>query len=251
MALDAGTAYVTILPNMGKFGPALAAGTKSSAGLKALGVGAAAVGAGLAVSVKMATDFEQSMRNVNSIAKLSEGQFKNLGDDVLALAGPTAQAPKTLADGLYDLVSSGFDAKDSLVILEASAKAATAGLTTTDVATKGVAAVLNAYRLPASKAAEVSDQLFRTVDRGVISFDELSGGIGDTLPFAAALGVGLDEVGAATATMTKQGLSGAETFTRIRNLLQTMIKPGEDLSAAIRPVPGAEVSAIGTRNRDR
>lgn len=236
MAISAGVAYVDVLPNMSKFAPAVAAQSSASSGaLAKLGkTGALALGAIGAGSVVMAADFEKSMRNVNSIAQLPEPAFKKLNDDVLALAGPTAQAPKTLAEGLYDLVSSGFDSAESLKILRESAFAATAGLTTTEVSTKAVSAVLNAYRLPASKAKEVSDQLFRTVDRGVITFEELSTNIGDTLPFASSLGVGLDEVGAATATMTKQGLGASETFTRIRNLLQTMIKPGEDLTAAIK-----------------
>lgn len=236
MSVSAGTAYVDVLPNMAKFGPALAAegSTAGSALKKFAAVGGLALGAVAIGSVKMAADFEKSMRNVNSIAELSEGQFQSLSEGVLDLAGPTAQAPKTLADGLYDLVSSGFDAKDSLTILESAAYAATAGMTTTDVAVKGVAAVLNAYNLPASEAANVSDTLFQTVKRGVISFEELSTGIGDTLPFAASLGVGLDELGAATSTMTLQGLGASETFTRIRNLIQTLIKPGDDLTAAFK-----------------
>jgi TP901 family phage tail tape measure protein len=157
-----------------------------------------------------------------------------LSADVLALAGPTAQAPQALAEGLYDLVSSGFDAREALTIMGFSANAATAGLTDAAVSTKVVAAVLNAYRLPAEEARNVSDQLFRTVDRGVITFEELAQNIGDTLPFAASLGVSLTEVGAATATMTKQGLGAPETMTRIRNLLQTMIKPGEGLKKAFK-----------------
>lgn len=233
--ISAGTAYVDVLPNMGKFAPAVAGQTSAASGaLAKFGkVGALAVAAVGAGSVVMAADFEKSMRNVNSIAQLPERAFDRLNERVLDLAGPTAQAPKTLAEGLYDLVSSGFDANESLKVLRASALAATAGLTTTDVSTKAVAAVLNAYRLPAERAAQVSDQLFKTVDRGVITFEELATNIGDTLPFAASLGVGLDEVGAATATMTKQGLGASETFTRIRNLLQTMIKPGEGLTKAI------------------
>lgn len=235
MAVSAGVAYVDVLPNMKKFAPALGAQTSAASGaLAKFGkVGALAVGAVGVASVAFAADFEKSMRNVNSIAQLPEKQFDRLNEKVLALAGPTAQAPKTLAEGLYDLVSSGFDANESLRILKASAFAATAGLTTTEVSTKAVAAVLNAYRLPAQRASEVSDQLFKTVDRGVLTFEELATNIGDTLPFAASLGVGLDEVGAATATMTKQGLGASETFTRIRNLLQTLIKPGTDLTSAI------------------
>jgi len=53
-----------------------------------------------AVSVKMAIDFDRSMRNVNSIAQLNAKQFDKLGERVRSLAGKTAQAPETLAEGL-------------------------------------------------------------------------------------------------------------------------------------------------------
>lgn len=211
-----------------------AAGTKmvsAGAGLtKGLTLPLAAVGV---VAGKMSIDFDRSMRNVNSIAQLPEPQFRSLSDSVLELAGKTAQAPKTLADGLYDLVSSGFDAKESLYILERSAKAATAGLTTTEVSTKAVAAVLNAYRLPASQAGDVSDTLFRTVDKGVISFEALASEIGDVLPFASSLHVPLEDVGASIATMTKAGISAPETMTRIKAVMVAMLKPSKDLSETI------------------
>lgn len=183
-----------------------------------------------AVSGKFALDFDRNMRNVNSIAQLPQRQFEQLKQSVLDLAGPTAQAPNTLAEGLYDLVSSGFDAHDALRVLQKSALAATAGLTTTEVATKAVAAVLNAYHLPARRAGQVSDQLFETVNRGVLTFEELASQIGDVLPFAAQLGVGLDQIGAAVSTMTKAGISAPETMTRIKNVLVTLLKPGKELS---------------------
>ena len=192
----------------------------------------AAVGAAgaAAASVKLAADFDKSMRNVNSIAGLPEAKFKALEKQVLKLAGPTAQAPKTLAEGLYDLVSSGFDAKESMTILRASAKAATAGLTDTKTSTKAVAAALNAYRRPASDAKAVSDDLFQTVNLGVISFEDLAQNIGDVLPFAAALKVDTKQVGAAISTMTKEGLSGAEATTRLKNVLVAFTKPSEALT---------------------
>jgi hypothetical protein len=141
---------------------------------KGAGLGLAVLAAGTIYAAKTAGDFEKQMRNVNSIAKLSEAGYRSLSKGVLSLAGETAQAPKVLAEGLYQLVSSGFNAADSLTILHASAKAATAGLTDTSTATTAVAAVLNAYRLPASEASAVSDVLFETVNRGVLTFAELS-----------------------------------------------------------------------------
>lgn len=179
-------------------------------------------------------EFDKAMRNVNSIAQLSERRFDGVKQSVLDLAGPTAQSPVKLAEGLYDLVSSGFEADQALRILKSSANAATAGLTTTEVSTKAVAAVLNAYQQPARKAGDVSDVLFRTVDRGVISFEELAETVGDVLPFASSLDVGLREVGASVATMTKAGIGAPETMTRIKNVMVTMLKPGTALSAAIK-----------------
>lgn len=205
---------------------------KSMAKFAAASAGLAGVGAAVAGVVKTTVDFDKSMRNVNSIAQLNEGQFKKLSASVKDLAGPTAQAPKTLADGLYDLVSSGFDAKQSLTILKSSARAATAGLTDTATSTKAVAAVLNAYHRPAAAAAAVSDDLFQTVKAGVITFEELASNIGDVLPFAAALGVNLKQVGAATATMTKAGVSAPETMTRIKATMSALIKPSDDLKKA-------------------
>ena len=188
-------------------------------------VGIVAVGYAMVKSVESAAKFDSAMRNVNSIARLSETQYKSLSKSVLELSGKTAQAPITLAKGMYDLVSSGFDAKESLLILESSAKAASAGLTTAEVATGAVAAVLNAYKRPATDAAQVSDDLFQTVNLGVLSFDALASSIGDVLPFAQAVGVPLKQVGAAVATLTKAGISAPEAMTRIKGALSALISP--------------------------
>jgi TP901 family phage tail tape measure protein len=204
-----------------------------SSGTAAAG-GVAAFAYGLAKSVKSAADFDSAMRNVNSIAGLSETQFQSMKRSVLGLSGPTAQAPQTLAEGMYQLVSSGFDASDSLKIIKSSAIAATAGLTDTETATTAVAGTLNAYRLKASDAQQVSDDLFQTVNVGVLSFEQLAQGIGPVLPFAAKLGVSLKQVGAMTASLTKAGIPAAEAFTYQKGVMTQLVKPSEALSKAFR-----------------
>lgn len=217
----------------------------TTAALRGLGfVGGIGAAAGLYGAAKATITFDQGMRNVNSIAGLSEGQLATLSDQVRKLAGETAQQPTTLADGLYDLASSGFNANDSLTILRSTAKAATAGLTDTATSTKAVAAVLNAYHLNANRAAEVSDTLFQTVNRGVISFPELAQTIGDVLPFSSSLGVNLREVGAAVSTLTKEGISGAETMTRIKSAMQAFIKPSVGMNQAITRTGAASGEAL-------
>lgn len=188
----------------------------------------------LGAAVKSAIDFERAMRNVNSIAKLSEKEFQRLSKRVLELAGETGQAPKTLAEGLYDIVSSGFDANDAIKVLAASAKAATAGLTDTRTAARAVAAALNAYHLSADDARKVSDILFQTVNKGVLTFEELAQNMGDLVPAAAPLGVTLEEVGAAIATITLQGVPAAEAATRVKNTMIQLASPSKALAALLR-----------------
>ena len=236
-----------------------AAMTRASAAAGHLGgavktVGAAAATAGavgvatLAVEVfkatKEAAGFEAAMRNVNSIAKLSEGALKGVSEEVLAMAGKTGQAPKVLAEGLYDIVSSGFKAKDGLKILEASATAATAGLTDTATSTKAVVAVLNSYKLGAEDAGKVSDQLFQIVNQGVISFPELASQIGEVLPFAASLGIGLDQLGGSIATITKGGTNASQTMTQVKGIFSQMLSPSTSLKKAIKETGEGSAEAL-------
>jgi TP901 family phage tail tape measure protein len=195
--------------------------------------GALAVGlvGSLAASAKAAVDFDRSMRNVNSIAKLSESQFKTLEKQVLSLGKTTGQTPKVLADGLYDIVSSGFKANAAVKILAVSAKAATAGMTDTATASKAVVAILNAYHLSADKARNVSSLLFTEVNKGVNTFEELATNIGDTAPLAAQLKVPFSDVAAGLALITLHGTSMAEASTQMSRVMADLLKPSKELQA--------------------
>ncbi|MBN1319956.1 MAG: phage tail tape measure protein, partial [Thermoleophilia bacterium] len=206
------------------------------------GIGAAAA-AGLGLATREAAEFEAEMRNVNSILKLSEDGFQALSRSVLGLAGKTGKAPQDLARGLYDIASSGFDGAEGLQILEASAIAATAGITDTATAVKAGTAVLNAYGMKASEIGHVQDVLFKTVERGVITYEQLALNLGDVVSMAAQAKIPLEEIGAAIAAMTKAGVQPAEAFTSLNQVLLSFIKPtdqakeaaaglGIDLSAA-------------------
>jgi len=193
---------------------------------------AAAAAAGLGVAIKWSAEFEGQMRNVNSILQETEPNFRALSEAVLSLAGKTGQAPAVLARGLYDIASSGFAGADGLKVLEAAAKAATAGLSTTAVASRAITAVLNAYGMNASQAAHVSDVLFKTVERGVITFEELAQNVGDVVAMTATANIKFEEVGAAIAAMTRAGIQPAEAFTSLNMVIRSIINPTAEATAA-------------------
>lgn len=191
-------------------------------------------------------NFGKEMANVNSIAQLTDKQLASLGDQVIDLAKDPriADGPAVLASGLYDIYSSGFQGAAGLTILEKAAIAATAGLTTTETSAKVGAAVLNAYGLEASDAGHVFDVLFQTVNDGVITFDQLANNVGNTLPLAAALGVSIEELGAAYAQMTLKGVNASQAETQIASLMKSAINPTEDLTAAVQARGYASTEAL-------
>lgn len=208
---------------------------KIAAGAAAIAV-AVILATAVASGVKQFIAFEEQMRNVNSISELSEAQFHKISEAVLDLSRVLPQDATTLARGLYDIASSGFQGAEGLTILTASAKAASAGLSTTATSAKAIVSVINAYGLKAGDATRISDILFQTVKVGILTFDELATQLGDVVGMAAAAGVSIDEVGAAMAGMTLSGISAAESSTSTRSLLRSLIKPGKALSALYKDI---------------
>lgn len=207
---------------------------RSTVGASAAFLGATGLVFALQSGIRSAVEFDRSMRNVNSIAHLSEQQLAALSQEVVKLSNSTGKGPQNLADGLYDIVSSGFQANDALKILEVSAKAASAGMTDTATSSKGVVAILNAYHLQASEARRVSDLLFQEVNLGVNTFEELSQNLGDTVPQAAALKIPFEQVAAALAQITKNGTPMAEASTQVSRVLTALIKPSKELQSEFR-----------------
>jgi len=196
----------------------------------------AGVGAGMAaafgVGIKWASDFEAEMRNVNSILKASEEELASYAAAVLDLAAETGQAPRTLARGLYDVASSGFAGAEGLKVVASAAKAATAGLSTTATAARAITAILNAYGMQADQADHISDVLFKTVERGVLTFEDLAQNIGLVVSAGAAAGVTIEEIAAAIATATKAGIQASEAFTALNRLMLSMVDPQDDTKEA-------------------
>ncbi|WP_329217009.1 phage tail tape measure protein [Streptomyces sp. NBC_01485] len=193
------------------------------------------IGAALGVGVAQAISLERAMANVLTISQQITSE--NVGaftDQIVELSTELPQTADQLADGLYQIVSSGFDGADAMEILQVAARGAAAGLTTTETSARAVLGVLNAYGMSASDANDVMDVMFQTVNYGVISFEELAQQLGDVVPMAAAAGVEFDDMSAALAAITLTGIPAAEAVTALNMLLTRVMKPTQDLKQAVK-----------------
>lgn len=187
-------------------------------------------------AMKAATELDTEMRNIQSISKETDAEIAELSDTFLDMSTDitkTTDTAKNLAAGFYQIQSSGFAGAAAMEVLEKATKAGSAGLASTATAATALAGTLNAYGLGAEEAGRISDVLFETVNRGVVSFEELGGSVGQVVGTAAQAGISFETVSAAIATMTKQGISGSEAVTSLNQVIVSLIKPSEDLASAI------------------
>lgn len=169
--------------------------------------------------------FEQRMAEIGTITELSDMQMSELAVSVRRVSREMGEAASGGAGALYDIISAGVDAGDSVTVLELAGKAAVAGLTDTKTAAGIGLAAINAYGEGTDKLEERFDQLFLTVKGGVTTFPELASSLGQVLPIAAAADVSFGEVTAAIASLTKQGLSTATSTTALRGAITALTAP--------------------------
>ncbi|MFF3976966.1 phage tail tape measure protein [Streptomyces sp. NPDC001828] len=192
--------------------------------------GGLALGAVLGVGVHAAIELEKHMANVMTISKqITADNVQQYTDQIVEMSTRLPQTASQLAEGLYQVVSTGFDGAQAMSILDVAAKGASAGLTTTETSARALLGVLKAYGLDASQASNVMDTMFQTVNVGVVSFEELAQQLGDVVPMAAAAGVTFEDLSSAFAAVTLTGIPAAETATALNMLLTRMMKPTAEL----------------------
>jgi len=185
------------------------------------------------LSVRAASEFDASMRNINSIVQMPAAQLQALAAEVLQFGEQTRSGANVAAQALYTVVSAGYQAEDAFVVMQASVATAEAGLSDLEVTTNALISALLSYQEPVSAASRYSDILTRTVAVGVGTMDELAGSIANVVPLAAGMGVSFEEVGGALAFMTQRGYSFSEASVALNMMLQSLLDPSEALDAAL------------------
>ena len=201
--------------------------------------GMAITGASIAIigaTTKVAADFEEKMAEVHTLlGPGSEVRLKELEENVKDMSIATGKSLDDLSGGLYQVISAFGDSADSAAILETNAKAAAAGMSTTQDAINLTSAVTKAYGDTSAEAVEqVADLAFQTVKLGQTTFPELASSIGRVSPMASTLGMDIEELFGTMATLTGVTGDANEVSTQLRGILNGMLKPTDDLREAMR-----------------
>ena len=196
-------------------------------------------------AIQMARQFELSFSRIKGLVVVTGNSLDVMKQKVLSLAGETSRAPIELADALYYITSAGIkDTVIALDVLEMSAKAAAAGLGTTNTVADAVTSTMNAYGVANMSAARATDVLVATVREGKAEADTFAPALGKVLPIAAAYGASFEDVSAAIASLSRGGLSAGTAAIYVRQTLSQLLKPSK---AAIEVLKGVGLSAESIR----
>jgi TP901 family phage tail tape measure protein len=183
-----------------------------------------------------AREFNTKMREVNTIAQGSKKELKELTRIVVDLSSTMGIDAVVAADSMYQALSAGIDKAKIKDFLQIAARASIAGVTDMKTAVDGLTTVIKAYGLTADNASKISDIFFETIRLGKTTFPELSQDIGKVAPIAAKMGIGFEEIAAALATMTKQGIKTDIAAVSLRGILSQLLSPNEKLAKGLQEV---------------
>lgn len=178
-------------------------------------------------ATKLSLNFEDAMTHIDALVGASDKQMGRYREGVLALAEAGTSGPQALAESLYFITSAGFSGASALDVLEASARAADAGLGDLQTVADLTSSAVNVYGERALSASAATDVLTATVREGKAEPAELAEALGRVLAPAEAMKVSFAEVGGAVAGLTLGGLDAAEAVTGLRGILSTLIKPSQ------------------------
>jgi hypothetical protein len=175
--------------------------------------GFAAAGAAMLMAARKAEVFNAQ---IAQIATISNVTTKEASKAVRGMSAEFALAKEELTKGLYDALSAGIPSENAFEFMRVAAKTAKAGAASTAESVDLLTTAINAFGVPVKNANAVADAMFTTVRLGKTTIAELGQNFAQVAPLAAASGVKMREVLAATATLTKQGTPTAQAMTQIR-----------------------------------
>lgn len=187
--------------------------------------------------VKLGMDFDESFNKVKTIADDTQISFEDLRKQTLDMSRDMKLAHVTandLADGLYEIVSANISTADSMKVLEESAKLAETGFTDMKTSTDIMTTILNAYKLSVQDASYITDQLITIQKLGKTTIDELGNDFGRVAGLAATANVPLEEMGAAIAVLTTNGIKSSESITALKAILGAVVNPTKEAAETAR-----------------
>lgn len=198
----------------------------------------AAVGAGLTVATKNASDFEDGMAKMSTLFDTTQTSVKDLSEEFIKLSNETGKGATELAEAGYQALSASVPIQNVGKFVKTSAELSKVGFTDTSTAVDVLTTAINAYGLSANDADKIANNLVNTQNLGKTTVNELASSMGKIIPTASSMGVNLNNLCTVYAEMTKQGIATAEATTYANEMLNEIGDSGSTVAGILQQETG-------------
>jgi TP901 family phage tail tape measure protein len=185
-----------------------------------------------ATSTETAKSLEQSFVNVQAIMGATNSEMEKLKNTVYETGAYTGLGYVELADSLAELARAGFDAEQSMSLVNASAQMSKATMTDLSTVSKTLITITKTWGITVEEMPSVMDDLTDAVNHSKMSFADFSRGIGSVANIAAKSGVSVRELAVAMGVLNDQGISAERAGTALRGAFSMLLAGTNKLQEA-------------------
>jgi TP901 family phage tail tape measure protein len=211
--------------------------TPVQASMLALGAIATTIGvsmlAGLGSAIEQAGNFQRTFADVEAITNATGEQMDQFKEKALELGVQTQFSSQKVAEGFYELSSSGLSVKESLNAIEPAIMAATLGHQQLGTTTLQLAGIMRQFGLDASDLNRVVDVQTRIVSDSLLHWSQMGEAFRNVQGAARFMNISIEETGAALEVMANAGTTATMSGTAFRTFLDRMAKGTGEAGAAI------------------
>lgn len=233
--------------------------TAKAAGKMLIGMGVAAVGAGLVVATKQYADFDAALHgagaafsDVDSSAADFEERLHEIGLSARAVAAATEFDAKQTADAMATLARAGVTSSNAIALLPGVADLATAACVEMNEAVGMAVGGLNVMGMMSDKPEilaqnmkRLSDVMAYTADSANMSLTDVSEAITAGGAFFKTANNDLNMFSASLTALANNSIAGAEAGTHLRNIMTNLSAPTDKAAAALKSMGIATTDSSG------
>ncbi len=184
-----------------------------------------------AAGIKVYGTFEDVLAEIQARTGATAEEMAAVSAYALQMGADTAFSGTQAAEAMLQLLSSGYDLKQTFAALPAVLNAAAAGGMDLGYTADVVTDALAMWGLGAESAGRVSDALARGAAASSADISDLAMGLGNVGPIANEFGLSIEDTIAILAAFSERGIKGAEAGTQLRSMLTHMSSDTEDVTA--------------------
>ena len=185
---------------------------------------------GIASVTKEVIQLEIKIAEVQTISQNLPLSFEQWRGGLFNIADVFGLDSLDIVEGAYQTLSNQVaEGAKTFDFLRSSSKLAVTAVSNEADSVNLLTAALNAFNLDIDKTEEISSKFFKTVELGRVRIGEMANTFGRVAVPASQLKISIEELQAAIASSTIQGLKYNEAATYIRNVLIKLIRPTDEM----------------------